>query len=357
MLSLCGSIDALGQISTGGHLPALALAVLIGIVYLAIVRFIDLNEKEPLWALGLLFAIGAVASVLPLIVPSIERTLRPWVGATADQIAMFLAIFAGMAALDAIGRLRGWSEVTGLMDGMVYGAAAGLGFATGQAFIGILGSEGSFPGLTPSHFSLFWTHALVGLIDGVFGAIIGAGFGAAAYARDPVKKFAPPVLSLVVAVAANGGYRILSRGDALSGDSGFMRMWIALLIPVVLVVIVAAIALLREKQAITTELESERAGGVVTGEDMEMLSNAIGRQITYLKLLGTGQITRLAGLRMIHNREVMLALTKRRLAGETDPERRAAVEAEAQHLRDAIIATRNELSSAGTGAATKGGAL
>jgi RsiW-degrading membrane proteinase PrsW (M82 family) len=50
------------QVTTGGTY-ALPLAVIVAVIYLAVVRFMDRNEKEPLWAVGLLFILGVVVSL------------------------------------------------------------------------------------------------------------------------------------------------------------------------------------------------------------------------------------------------------------------------------------------------------
>src|SRR5437870_3499976 len=73
-----------------GHADALALTVIVGVIYLAVVRFLDLNEKEPLWAIGLLFLIGAVvAFFLNLVVDSAVLELKVFEGAMAAEIARF----------------------------------------------------------------------------------------------------------------------------------------------------------------------------------------------------------------------------------------------------------------------------
>ncbi len=67
----------LTQTTAGGGAYALSLAVIISAVYLAVVRFMDLNEKEPLWAMGLVFSLGAVAvAVLPPVVSPVVMELN-----------------------------------------------------------------------------------------------------------------------------------------------------------------------------------------------------------------------------------------------------------------------------------------
>ncbi len=67
----------LTQTTAGGGAYALSLAVIISAVYFAVVRFMDLNEKEPLWAMGLVFSLGAVAvAVLPPVVSPVVMELN-----------------------------------------------------------------------------------------------------------------------------------------------------------------------------------------------------------------------------------------------------------------------------------------
>jgi RsiW-degrading membrane proteinase PrsW (M82 family) len=330
------------MLDLAGHGYALALAVLVAAVYLLIIRFLDMNEKEPWWSVGLLFALGGLAAlVVNLLFSSTMLELKPVESAVVEQLALFLAVAAGFWTLTAISRLRGWSEVSGLMDGVVYGAAAGLGFATGAAFIHELSSTGMvMPAGRPGLWTMFWTTALIGLANGVFGAITGAGFGAAAYTRSEAKRLIYPILGLLVAFAADVGYRKLAYGNALGGQSGLTRMWIALLLPVALVVLLAVYALWREKVTICRQLEEERGRGTVTVEELEALKSVSARQKMYLAALGSMNWTRWAALRQLHNRQVMLALVKQRAANETDATRRAMIQQEIQSLRQSIAQTR-----------------
>jgi len=327
------------------HGYALALAVLVAAVYLLIVRFVDMNEKEPWWSVGMLFGLGGLAAlVVNLLFSSTMLELRPIESSIVEQLALFLAVAAGFWALTAISRLRGWSEVSGLMDGVVYGAAAGLGFATGAAFIRELSATGIvMPVGQTGLWNLFWTTALVGLADGVFGAILGAGFGAAAYAHSEGKRIGYPLLALLIAFLADVGYRKLAYGNALAGRSGLTQMWIALLLPVALVILLAIYALWREKQTIRTQLDDERGRGTVTSEELAILQSVGARQKMYLAALGSLNWTRWAALRQLHNRQVMLALVKQREADETDVTRRAMIHQEVESIRHSINQLRTTL--------------
>jgi len=136
------------------------------------------------------------------------------------------------------------------------------------------------------------------------------------------------------------GYRKLAHGNALGGQSGLTRMWIALLLPAALVVLLAVYALWREKVTIRKQLEEERGRGTVTIEELEALKSVSARQKMYLTALGSMNWTRWAALRQLHNRQVMLALVKQRAADEKDVTRRAMIQQEVQSLRQSIAQVR-----------------
>lgn len=326
------------QASTGG-LYALSLAIIIAVVYLAIVRFMDLNEKEPLWAVGLVFFFGAMAAAtLSLLVGSAVLQVNALWGAVAEESAKFVALALGVVALGAVARSRGWSEINGLMDGIVYGTSVGFGYATGVAFVRELAFSGTFGGaLGGGALTTLWTTALAGLSDGLFGAIIGAGFGAAVGGRSAIQRVGYPIAGLIGAIVAHAAYTLLAQGNALGGTTGLVRAWIALLIPVVFVVTVMAVALLRERQTIQRELAEERETGAVTDEELSTLKSFAARRSQYVKAFTRGDFDGWLAMRELHNRQVQLALAKSRLRQNPDPDSRAEIEGEVERLRASVL--------------------
>jgi RsiW-degrading membrane proteinase PrsW (M82 family) len=328
-----------------GHADALLLSALVAVIYLILLRLLDLNEREPLWSVLLLFGLGlGAAGLLQLLVHStvLELTVLP--GAAARELAAFVAVATGVAALAGAARLRGWSELNGVMDGIVYGAAAGLGLAAGETLLRQLRpASGLLAGLSVGPLEILWTSALAGLAQGLFGAILGAGFGAAAQTHVRGKRFALPLLGLAGAVAADATYRVLAHGDALGGAGAVVRVWVALLLPLVLAAAITIYALVQERRAIRAELEAERWTGAVSDADLALLENWPRRQAAYLSALTAGDFGRSLQLMALHNRQVQLALTKRNEAGETHPGRRAALQSEIERLRMAALETKRAL--------------
>ncbi|MCC6423126.1 MAG: PrsW family intramembrane metalloprotease [Phycisphaerales bacterium] len=326
----------------GANATALWVAVIVAIIYLILVRLADMNEKEPLWAVAVVFLFGFVgAIVLMFAVDSITLEFNLWASAIWEELVRFLALFAGMLALGAFAQSRGWSEMGGMMDGIVYGATAGLGFAVGQSFVhDVMMPPHAGPlavVMAPSFGTLIWTTALKGLADGLFGAIMGAFFGAAAYRRSAFARMILPVIGLAVAIAAHYGYRKLAYGNALGGSTGMIQLWIALLIPLAFIVALIIYSMSWERHAIREELVGEAAGGTVTSDELAVLGGAAARKSRYVGMLLSGRYREYVASRALANWQVELAMTKRRLNREQDARRRQVLETEVSRIRETIL--------------------
>lgn len=323
---------------------ALSVAIVIAIIYMFVIRLVDLNEREPLWAMALMFAVGAVAAGLVEIVfndPSWE--LNTFKEAFSSELGKFVALVAGFGILSAVARMRGWSELNGLMDGVIYGVAVGLGFATGAGFLRHLeiGEAAVFFDVTP--FGLIWASALTGLAQGLFGAIQGAGFGAAVDARDDARRIGLPIVGLVAAIIVHMIFRYIAQGASI-GSGATLRGWIAAIIPLLLVIAAAILALRRESDAVAAELADEAASGTVTERELALLRNPAARRREYAKTFFKGDFDGWQALRQLHNRQVQLALIERRLRTEIDEERRQELRLEEANLRASIAVARRQVS-------------
>src|SRR3712207_1864874 len=115
-------------------------ALIQAVVFLLLIRLLDLYEREPLSALAIMAAWGATGAValslagngivLGLLPPALEKTFGPAVaGPLVEEVAKGSALVVAFALSWWVARRFGLLELEGLTDGMVYGAAVGLGFA------------------------------------------------------------------------------------------------------------------------------------------------------------------------------------------------------------------------------------
>jgi protease PrsW len=323
-----------------GQVDELVWTLVIAAAYLLIVRLLDVNEREPLWSVALFFALGGAAGTLMrLTVDSTLLDLTVWPAAATEQAATFIAIAAGLGILAAVSRTRGWSEVTGLVDGVVYGVAVGLGFACGETIARWMATSPS-AGLDAlaEPAGVVWRAALAGLANGVFGGITGAGFGLAVEARGRAIGGLAVVAAFGVAIAADAGHHVLAFGNALGGSAGLARAWAALLLPVVGLAAVGLYGLAVERRAIGEHLAEEVSRGGMTQADLDLLRSFTRRHLAYGAAVAGGRFARMWHLTTLHNLQVMLALTRRREGREVDQVRRARFEQEVAALRARIAA-------------------
>ena len=340
--------------SSGGD--ALALAVVLAVIYMVIIRLMDLNEKEPLWAMGLVFGLGFIASMLLyLIVPTPTLELNFIVGPVIRGFVKVVAVGLAIGALEAIGRGKGWTEVDGALDGVVYGTAVGLGFATGVVFVrelvfGSALSGGLMDAAAGSELARLWPLAARGLSEGVFGGVAGIGFGLAASRRrsDRTKLIA---IAAVASIVLHVLYTIMTREFATT-SAGRILALLGLILPIVVIIGIIGWSLAQERRVLKTQLAEEHKSGLLSDEDMGLLTSYGKRRGAYMKRLTSGDIDGWGDLKALHNRHVQLAFAKDR-AAKGDPDAPGEVE----RLRAAISAMQSpasapaaSVSSEGTGA-------
>ncbi|MDP6652194.1 MAG: PrsW family intramembrane metalloprotease, partial [Gammaproteobacteria bacterium] len=170
-------------------LPSVATAVSLlacaipGVLFALLFYRSDRYEREPIHFLVLVFLWGMVPSVLlnELINPQLIRTLA-WLSRDTVNtlVAPGLEELLKAMAIAAI-FLLARQEFDGVLDGMVYGAMVGLGFATAENYIyyiDALQNRGWY-----ALFELFVLRGMLfGLSHAMYSGIAGAGFGLARHA-------------------------------------------------------------------------------------------------------------------------------------------------------------------------------
>lgn len=321
-----------------GYLGEILITLGVAWIYLTCVRFVDVNEREPVWALATVFLLGLLgACVAELFVGSEALSVPIWRGAFAVEATKLISLLVGIGIFSAVARLRGWSEFSDLTDGIIYGIAVGLGYSTGETLVREL-QTAHLIALQVGHSPLQTAinAAAGGLSHGVFAAVAGLGIGAAFDARGRLAEGLWALLGLAGATLLNGLFRILAHGNALGGDAGHLRAWLAVLLPLVLVVAIGLFSLTRERRVLRSQLAGEVDAGVVSAEAAALLDSFWRRQLGYLRLLLGGRVGQCLHLAALHNRQVQLALLKQRAARESSPAHRARVEAQVALIRNAI---------------------
>ncbi|HET7232437.1 MAG TPA: PrsW family intramembrane metalloprotease, partial [Longimicrobium sp.] len=251
----------------------MVLAVLPVPVYVMMALWLDRFEPEPARTLAQTFAWGATVAVL------IALLLNTWAEARLEQLIgvetarRFGTVFTGPVIEEvAKGAALLWlfhelrDEFDGVVDGVVYAAMVGLGFAMLEnvQYYGEAIREG--------HHSSMITFAIRGVVGPfahpLFTSMLGMGLGYARERHDPrIYRWAPP-LGFAAAVLLHSVWNYAAGRD----DVLFMTLYAAVMVPAFLgVLVVIYHSLKREGAVIREHLAVLVEQGVIDEEELDRL--------------------------------------------------------------------------------------
>ncbi len=321
-----------------------------------LIRFLDLYEREPLSVLALMFVWGAVGAgllatplntaisgLLPLEVGAVfgEAIAGPLAEETAKGLALVAAFISSSWAAERFGAL----EFEGPTDGVVYGAAVGLGFAfTEDLYYLLARGEGLERYLQRVDFL-----GVGQLGHAVYAGVFGAGLGLATWSRTRAGRLGFPALGLAAAMlmhAVHNGLANLTlvlrygmeatairegplpgfvppdvavrmqatQDAAVAANAWVYRAFVAAFFLAVVV------WLWYQRRIIRRELAEEVESGLITRVEWELMPRYWRRSAWYWRLLKAGKLERWRLVRRVHNQLVDLAFLKWRLRREADGE-------------------------------------
>lgn len=263
-------------------------------IYSLLVLRLDRYEREPWTAVLAAFGWGAVASVLlALILELISGSvLLAAIGDRDAASVLTLAVGAplieetvkGIALLGLLWFFRG--EFDDVLDGLVYGALIGLGFAMTENIV-YLGSEYIDAGAKALG-ELFVARVIIdGFGHAVYTATTGAAVGwTRARYRQGVARYVVPVIGWSLAVLQHALWNgsLLAIGGFYGDRVSVLRVVLIqgplFTLPAVIVIwLIARFSGNKELAIIKEQLALEVAGGVLTPREFQVLtSNELRRQ-------------------------------------------------------------------------------
>lgn len=331
-------------------------ALIQSVLFLLLIRFLDLYEREPLSILALMAAWGAIgagmlAVVFNGIASSIIYELSPATevvfGAAiyappVEEISKGIALVVAFALSYLAARRFGGLEFSGVTDGIVFGAAVGLGFSFAEDilyFLNYADAVGMESGMEVYRERV----DLLGigqLGHAIMTGAFGAGLGLATWSRSWLAKICFPLLGLGTAMLIhalhNGlvGLVLVVRfgledAAAWLGGQGILQApprqmettadFAALLVEILDYAFAAAfflaigLWLLYQRRVIRFELAEEVDAGLLSREEWEIMPHFWRRSIWYWRVLWSGKVEQWRVLRRVHNELVDLAFLKWRL--------------------------------------------
>ncbi len=226
------AFGGLGPVALVTFLAALAFPVILLVIF-----WLDRYEPEPgRYRLAAIGWGGVVAVILSFVLESAVA-----LAAGSESFASYAVVAPVVEEtgkglfLVAVVVLRR-SQIHGLLDGVVYGALVGVGFAFVEDILYYLSAlnEGGAQALTA-------TVVLRGVMSPfahpLFTAATGLGFGIGLTSRSRAKQVVAPVLGFLTAVALHG----IWNGSAVYGTRNFLTAYGVVMLPLLIVIIAIAI--------------------------------------------------------------------------------------------------------------------
>jgi RsiW-degrading membrane proteinase PrsW (M82 family) len=254
--------------------------------YVLFVWWLDRYEKEPLWLLAMAFFWGAVPAALFSVVFELLFDIPIYAiggeGLAANLVSVSISAplieesCKGIALIGLV--LLFGREFDSLLDGIVYGAMIGFGFAMTEDivayFIPILSEEGLSAGLV----NIFLRTIIFGLNHGFWTGITGAAVAYARLSRDWGRRLLVPLCGWALAVALHG---IHNAGATLAEHTVCLSLGLSLVVDwggVLLLLLVAISALRKESRWIQRGLKEEVRRGAFSQQEFELVRSA-GRRL------------------------------------------------------------------------------
>lgn len=257
-------------------------ALLPTIIYVLFIWWLDRYEKEPLRLLALAFLWGAIpAAILSVILEIIldipiaalgsESPVTDLVSASINAPLVEESI-KGLALIGLVLVFR--REFDNVLDGIIYGAMIGFGFAFTENsiayFLPILSEEGISAGMA----NILLRAIVFGFNHAFWTAIIGAAIGYARLSRNWFQRILVPVGGWVLAVSLHS---IHNAGATLAEQTFCLSLGVSLVVDwggVLLLLIVAFLVLRKEQVWIERGLVEEVRRGALTHQEFDLLRSA-----------------------------------------------------------------------------------
>jgi HAMP domain-containing protein len=181
------------------------------------------------------------------------------------------------------------------MDGIVYGAAVGFGFAI---------AEDLLYGLQYGPETFIARRIFGGFAHASFTSVTGIGIGLIPWVQNRALKVILPLLGLCGAITLHSTFNLTA---TLLGPVAYLFLFLVVLAYVVVIIVWLYV----ERRAIREELRDEVSAGTITPQEYTILPSYFRRRGHYLGLVFTGKLGTWVRAHKLHSAAVDLALAKR----------------------------------------------
>jgi protease PrsW len=260
------------------------------LMYVTLIYWVDRYEKEPLWLLAAAFLWGAIPSIIAAFILNTAFNLPfyvvlgPGIGDAIGAVLIAPPVEETLKGMALLLILFVWRhEIDSLLDGIIYGAMVGMGFAMVENvyyFMNVY-AEG---GVEAWQINIFMRAIFFGLNHALFTSMTGLGIAVSRFARDPLTQYGAPVAGWLAAIFLHFVHNFAASFAAAAPILCLvlpLNAWGGLFITVMIIVW----ALLQEKKWLRTYLAEEVERGTLTAEQYRIAASGLKRSFHRLNLL------------------------------------------------------------------------
>lgn len=275
-------------------IQSIVAAIIPTILYIAIIYWFDRYEKEPWWLLTAAFLWGAIPSIIVAFIFNTVLSI-PFYALAGDSVGNALAasliappVEETVKGIALLGILFIWrDEIDSILDGIIYGAMVGMGFAVVENVFYFL-TVYAESGVEAWQLNIFVRSILFGLNHALFSAMTGLGIAIARMSPNTAVRILAPVGGWMTAMFLHFVHNAsVSFGPLLCLLTLFFD-WGGLL----LILCIIIWALVQERDWIRTYLADEVTLGTLSPQHYELACSGRRRNSYTLSLLfsnGPGQ--------------------------------------------------------------------
>ena len=339
VLGLGGLMIAILIFLLGGPVGALIATLLAAVSFplmILICFWLDRYEPEPAGYRFAALGWGAVAAVVLSFIaeqllfglPGTNEFVNTVVGApVVEELAKGLFLVAVVVFRR--------SEMDGILDGIIYGALVGIGFAFVEDILYYLQSlQTGQLGVT------FFLRGVIGpFAHPLFTAAIGIGIGIAVSTRRPAVRVFAPILGFLAAIVMHATWN----GSAFwDNGNGFLLAYGAIMLPLLVVILAIAIwARSREGRMLTAALHQVAQMGWIQPDEIHWIARVSDRMSARAYAKRVGGKPAAAALRAYQQTMIEVAFLHNRAVNGTAPndlnQRMSALLQRAAWLRPYVV--------------------
>jgi RsiW-degrading membrane proteinase PrsW (M82 family) len=328
-----------------GLVVALLGTLLPTVFYVLFVWWLDRFEKEPLWLLALAFVWGAgpaaILSIIFELIVAVPISALGGGGPTATFLKVSIGApmieesFKGIALIGLV--LLFYREFDDVLDGIVYGAMIGFGFAFTENLFTYLNPILTGDGMHAGPLNVFMRTVVFGVNHGFWTGVTGAAMGYARLSRAWHRRLLIPIGGWSLAVLLHSIHNIAT---SMVGQSLCLALSVGLLVNwggVLLLLLVASSSLRREARWIQQGLAEEVDRGALTPQEFELLSAPSKRLLVQWQAYRRGGRSASRSVGRYYQSATELAFRKRHLRSLADESENLP---EIEQLRDQLANSR-----------------